>query len=84
MAAKSPQDSSEKSALKTAAVALGGLAGKAVAAAETVLPHRHAEAPAATETAKASGKLPPKHKARLPRRQKKALARQAKVPSAAS
>ncbi|HVV46621.1 MAG TPA: hypothetical protein VHC72_15515 [Bryobacteraceae bacterium] len=68
---KTPKDS----ALKTAAVAIGEIAGKAVAAAESVLPHRHAAASPAPKAAKASGKLPPKHKSRLPRRQKKALAR---------
>lgn len=69
---KKPQDST----LKTAAIAIGEIAGKAVAAAESVLPHRQAAAPPAQKAAKTSGKLPPKNKSRLPRRQKKALARQ--------
>ncbi|HEY4086112.1 MAG TPA: hypothetical protein VGM43_09245 [Bryobacteraceae bacterium] len=70
---KTPKDST----LKTAAIAIGEMAGKAVAAAESVLPHRHTEAPPAKMAPKAAGKLPPKNKARLPRRQKKTLARQA-------
>lgn len=70
---KTPKDS----ALKTAAIAIGEIAGKAVAAAESVLPHRHADASPAPKSRKTSGKLPPKHKSRLPRRQKKALARTA-------
>ena len=70
---KTPKDS----ALKTAAIAIGEIAGKAVAAAESALPHRQAPAPPAEKSPKAPGKLPPKHKARVPRRQKKALARQA-------
>lgn len=70
---KTPKDS----ALKTAAIAIGEMAGKAVAAAESVLPHRHAPAPSAKKAGKTAGKLPPKHKARVPRRQKKALTRQA-------
>jgi hypothetical protein len=70
---KTPKDS----ALKTAAVAIGEIAGKAVAAAESVLPHHQASAPPPEKSPKAAGKLPPKHKSRLPRRQKKALARQA-------
>jgi hypothetical protein len=74
---KKPKDSTETTALKTAAVAIGELAGKAVAAAESVLPHRHAAAPPAAKAGKASGKLPPKHKSRVPRRQKKMLLRQA-------
>jgi len=65
------------STLKTAAIAIGEIAGKAVAAAESILPHPHAAAPPAARPQKAAGKLPPKHKSRLPRRQKKALARQA-------
>jgi hypothetical protein len=64
------------SPLKTAAIAIGEMAGKAVAAAESVLPHRNAAAPPAQKSRK-TGKLPPKHKTRLPRRQKKALGRQA-------
>jgi hypothetical protein len=68
---KTPKDS----ALKTAAIAIGEMAGKAVAAAESVLPHRHAAASPGPKATKTSGKLPPKHKSRLPRRQKKALAR---------
>jgi len=79
--AKTPQDSTgknAKSALKTAAIAIGELAGKTVAAAESVLPHRQTAAPPAPKARKASGKLPPKHKSRLPRRQKKALAKQAR------
>jgi hypothetical protein len=71
---KTPKDS----ALKTAAIAIGEIAGKTVAAAESVLPHRQASAPPPSQSSpKATGKLPPKHKARVPRRQKKALARQA-------
>jgi len=65
------------SALKTAAIAIGEMAGKAVAAAESVLPHRPASAPPAKKAPKAAGKLPPKNKSRMPRRQKKALSRQA-------
>jgi hypothetical protein len=65
------------SALKTAAITIGEMAGKAVAAAESVLPHRHASAPPAKKSRNTAGKLPPKNKARVPRRQKKALARQA-------
>ena len=64
------------SALTTAAIAIGEMAGKAVAAAESGLPHRQAATPPAKKTVKAAGKLPPKNKARVPRRQKKALARQ--------
>ena len=64
------------SALKTAAIAIREIAGKAIAAAESLLPHRQAATPAAKKTVKAAGKLPPKNKARVPRRQKKALARQ--------
>lgn len=75
---KKPQGPTEKSALKTAAVAIGELAGKAVAAAESVLPHGHGAAVPAQKPQKASGKLPPKHKSRLPRRQKKAMAKQAR------
>jgi hypothetical protein len=71
---KTPKDS----ALKTAAVAIGEIAGKAVAAAESVLPHRHAEASPAKKSGKGAGKLPPKNKARVPRRLKKKLAKQAR------
>jgi len=53
------------------------MAGKAVAAAESVLPHRHTDAPPAKKSARTAGKLPPKHKSRMPRRQKKALAKRA-------
>jgi hypothetical protein len=70
---KTPKDS----ALKTAAIAIGEMAGKAVAAAESVLPHRQAAGSPAKKSRKAAGKLPAKNKARLPRRQKKTLARQA-------
>lgn len=77
MPKKPQQDSAEKSPLKTAAIAIGELAGKAVAAAESVLPHKHA-APPAGKARKASGKLPPKNKARVPRRLKKRLAKQAR------
>jgi hypothetical protein len=77
---KKPQDSTEtnaKSALKTAAIAIGELAGKTVAAAESVLPHHRAAAPPAPKPRKTVGKLPPKQKSRMPRRQKKAIAKQA-------
>jgi hypothetical protein len=84
MPPKPPQNPTEKSALKTAAIAIGELAGKTVAAAESVLPHKRATAPPAPPAPKAAGKLPPKHKTRVPRRQKKMLARAAKTPSAAS
>jgi hypothetical protein len=70
---RTPKDS----ALKTAAIAIGEMAGKAVAAAESVLPHRRAAARPPEKSRKAAGKLPPKNKSRLPRRQKKMLARQA-------
>ncbi len=69
------------STLKNAAITIGELAGKAVAAAESVLPHKHNAAPPPPKARKPAGRLPPKHKSRLPRRQKKALTRQAKTVS---
>jgi hypothetical protein len=67
--------------LKTAAIAIGEIAGKAVAAAESVLPHKHPSPSAPPVNQKHKGKLPPKHKSRLPRREKKALTRQPKTDS---
>lgn len=59
--------------LKDTAIAIGGAAGKLAALAKSVLPHEKVAAPV---TKKRAGKLPAKNKARLPRKQKKILAKQ--------
>ena len=59
--------------LKETAVAIGGAAGKVAALAKSVLPH--SESPAAPK--KTAGKLAPKNKTRMPRKQKKSMSRKA-------
>jgi len=62
--------------LKETAVVIGGAAGKVAALAKSVLPHHeHPPAPAA----KRRGKFAPKNKTRVPRKQKKAMARKAEA-----
>jgi len=71
----------EDGVLKETARAIGGAAGKLAAFAHSVIPQHRNAAPA--PATKAAGKLPAKKKARLPRKQKKVLARQktASVPN---
>jgi len=63
---------SDEGVLKETAKAIGGTAGKLAAFVKSVMPHEKPAAP----VAKRAGKLPPKKKARLPRKQKKMLAAQ--------
>jgi hypothetical protein len=60
--------------LKETAIAIGGAVGKIAALAKSVMPHEPEKATAPVASRK--GKLPPKKKARLPRKQKKMLAKQ--------
>jgi hypothetical protein len=68
----SPQ--SEEGVLKEAARAIGGAAGTVAALANSVLPSDHQTAKPAPPK-KATGKLAASQKTRLPRKQKKMLAR---------
>jgi len=68
-------ENTEATILKETAVAIGGAAGKVAALAKSVMPHHDKPAPAAAK--KRAGKLPPKNKTRVPRKQKKANARKA-------
>jgi hypothetical protein len=72
MEEKTAKESHGSGLLTTTAAALGGAAGKVAALAKSVLPHEHP----APEPARVNGKFVKKHKHRLPRRVKKALAKQ--------
>jgi hypothetical protein len=76
--AETPTSKPDEGVLKGTAKAIGGVAGKVAALVKSVLPHQQSP-PAAKKRA---GKLPPKKKARLPRRQKKAIAKQKAPPVA--
>jgi hypothetical protein len=64
----------EHGVLKDTAKVIGGAAGTLTALAKSVLPH-HEAAAAPAPAAKRAGKLPPKNKSRLPRKEKKSLGR---------
>jgi hypothetical protein len=61
--------------LKETAVAIGEAAGTVAALAKSVF--THPAAPAKSAAKKVAGKLAPKNKARIPRKQKKSLAKKA-------
>ena len=63
-----------QSVLTETAKTIGGAAGKLAALAKSVMPYHDTAKPVAAKAR--AGKLPAKHKARLPRKQKKAAARQ--------
>jgi hypothetical protein len=67
-----PKHPPEDRVLKETAKAIGGAAGKLAVLARSVIPHHQAATPAPPK--KRAGKLPPKNKSRLPRKQKKMLA----------
>jgi hypothetical protein len=69
-------ENSDPGILKETAVAVGGAAGKVAALAKSILPH-HDKPAAAAKTR--IGKLAPQNKTRVPRKQKKAMARKAKA-----
>ena len=64
----------DASILKDTAAAIGGAAGKVAAIAKAILPHAATETPKARKV-KNNGRFAPKNKARLPRKEKKALAK---------
>jgi hypothetical protein len=72
---QSPAKTSDASVLKTAATALGSAAGSVAALAKSALPHPKVSA----SEARKSGRFVRKDKARLPRKQKKALAKKRAV-----
>ena len=69
MAKKTAEKTEDTGILKATAATLGGIVGKVAALAKSARSHE------ATPKVKASGKLPKKNKSRLPRRQKKLLAK---------
>jgi hypothetical protein len=58
--------------LATTAATFGGAAGRVAALAKSVLPHEHG----VSERSKVNGRFAKKHKHRLPRKLKKALAKE--------
>ncbi len=73
MSTKVATPHTEDTILKETAVAIGGAAGKVAALAKSAFGHSHAEP--AKVVQKSTGRFAPSQKTRMPRKQKKALAK---------